>query len=260
MADWDRWVWLAGSFLLAVVVAQVFWRLRRADDPPVWVSKLLAWPYSPSLFLVVRFLFYVGVPFSALIWGRDAVVGRRLGLQPLLLLRALSGEPASAAEMGANWADWARDVGWSAGLGIAAWALMAVGWWVVGRAPTGRRLSVPPTSPGRSLLEAAFHEVHWAFYRNAPIVTLELYTSVSPGLYWGAWAGLALVGLEASLSPGWWADLGSGERAPTTAMRAVLAVLSVVLALLTENLWLAVLTHWLVSYGLTAWMRGTSKA
>jgi hypothetical protein len=91
------------------------------------------------------------------------------------------------------------------------------------------------------LREAAYHEAHWAFYRNAPIL--------AAGTYWGVWIGLALAALEAALNPAWRRGLADPQRAPAQLMRAALAVVSSVLFLLTENLWLALILDWGVSRG-----------
>jgi hypothetical protein len=97
------------------------------------------------------------------------------------------------------------------------------------------------------LRESAYHEVHWAFYRNAPILTL--------GAYWGIWIGLGLVAVEAALNPAWRRGLANPEQAPSRLVRAALAVVSSVLFWLTENLWLALTIHWGVSWGLVALVR-----
>lgn len=172
------------------------------------------------------------------------MVGRLLGLQPLL---ALSPGPIPPGELAANWADWAGDVAWAVGLGLAAWAVLAAGWQTVRHAGSGLA-PVGSESPSWVLLrEAAFHEVHWAFYRNGPIAAL--------GTYWGTWIGLGLVTVEAVVNPWWRADLGDPARAPAALVRAGLAVLSGVLYLKTANLWLAILVHWGVTGGMAAWMR-----
>jgi hypothetical protein len=248
---WDHWLWLLGSLVLAVVVAQVTWWLEQSDDRPEWADRVLAWPHTPLLSLFLRFLFYVGVPFAALTLGSgDIVVGRWMGLQRLVTLRTLFGEPVSAAEIVASRADWIRDLGWTMGLGGASWAMMALGW-RLSRSTSG---GLPAVEQGASyrwpFLEAIFHEVHWAFYRNVPIVALVLYGDVPNGVYWGAWAGLALVILEMALDPRWTSDTTAPERAPRALTRAGLAVLSVVLFLQTQNLWLAILVHWAVTWGL----------
>jgi hypothetical protein len=191
------------------------------------------------------------VPFAALtLGGGDIVVGRWMGLQPLMTFRSILGEPVSAAEIVVSRADWVQDLGWATGLGGATWVVMALGWRFAQNAASG-----PPKveweAPFRwSFLEAIFHEVHWAFYRNVPIVALALYGDVPNGVYWGAWAGMALVVIEMALDPRWMTGLMAPEQAPRSFARAGLVVLSVVLFLKTQNLWLAILVHWAVTWGL----------
>jgi len=237
MANLDPWLWLGGSLLLAVVAAQASWWLWRLERSHAWLEPLSSWPFLPVLIEVGRLLYYVGLPFAALIWGQDAVVGRLLGLQPLVF----------AAGQAPNWTDWARDAAWTGGLAVTAWAVLAIGWLTVRSAPGSAQPSSADLPGWKLLWEAVFHQAHWAFYRNAPLVAL--------GPYGGVWAGLGLVALEAGLNPWRWADLGDAERAPATFVQAGLAMLSAVLYLKTANLWLAVLAHWGVAWGLAAWVR-----
>jgi hypothetical protein len=239
VAEAARWVWLGGSLLLAVLLVQVSWWLSRRWQGQARFDRFVDSALFPSLLQVGRLLYYIGLPFAALIWGRDAVVERLLGLQPL----------------DGNWADWAGDASWAVALGLAAWAVLAVGWWAVRRAGGGPRPTGADASAWTFLREAAFHEVHWAFYRNAPVVALGMAWDVDLGTYWGTWAGLALAALEAALDPRWRANLRDAERAPATLVRAALAVLSAVFYLQTTNIWLAVLVHWGVTWGLAAWTR-----
>jgi hypothetical protein len=259
---WDHWLWVAGSLALAVVVAHVMRWVEQTDDQAAWVSRLVNWPYAPVVFFVLRFLFYVGIPFAALTLGSgDVVVAKWLGLQPLLDLRSVFEGPLAAADLTANRVDWVTDIGWTVGLGVAVWAVLATGW-VIARRSGARGLFPAPVSGSwwDALVEAGFHEVHWAFYRDVPIVALYLYGNAPRGVYWGAWAGLGLVALEAMLNPRWWSDLTSAQRAPMTLTRAAMAVLSVVLFLKTENLWLMILVHWIVTWGLTLVWRPASDS
>lgn len=244
MAEGERWLWLGASVLLAVGATQMGWWLWSRRENRAWIARLIRSAFFPALLQVARLLYYVGFPFAALIWGQDAVVERLLGLKPLA---ALSAGPVSPSDLAANWAVWAQDVGWAMVLGLGAWATLAAGWWTVHRAGGGSAGGEIPLSPWTLLREAVFHEVHWAFYRNAPTVVL--------GAYWGAWAGLVLTTLEAALNPWWRAALEEKGRASATLVRAGLAVLSVVFYLQTMNLWLAVLLHWGVTWGLAAWIR-----
>jgi membrane protease YdiL (CAAX protease family) len=199
----------------------------------------------------LRLLFYVGVPFAALVLGHDAVTSRFLGLQPLAT--PTSGQTDADAVV-ANWRDWTRDIGWAVALGIALGLFLAIAWWRHRRAL--REIGAVPhcTAAAASawlvFREAAYHEVHWAFYRNAPIMAL--------GPYWGTWIGLTFVGLEASLNPAWRRALGDAQHSAYTLMRVSLALASSLLFLQTENLWLAMVVHFGVSLGLTALARSSS--
>jgi hypothetical protein len=173
-----------------------------------------------------------------------------MGLQPLVMFQSLLGEPVSAAEIVVSRADWVQDLGWAMGLGGVTWVLMALGWRLAGSPSPGPMPAERDAASRFLFLEAIFREVHWAFYRNVPIVALALYGEVSNGVYWGAWAGLALVVLEMALDPWWTSDLIVPERAPRALSRFGLVVLSVVLFLRTQNLWLAILVHWAVTWGL----------
>ncbi len=228
----EGWLWLGGSLLGAILATQAAWHLERRE----WgVALRLRNPTYRPFLLLARTLFYLGVPAAALLWGRDAVILRLMGFQPLL---ALAGGDVPPGEVAGNLADWARDVGWAAGLGAATWALYSLIRWAVGRTQAADPV---PLHPLRAFWEATLHEVHWAFYRNAFLVAL--------GVYWGAWASLGTVALEAMANPYWRAALRRPGDALPTLLRAGLAALSAVLFLQTQNLWLAILTHWLVWWG-----------
>jgi hypothetical protein len=249
----EAWLWLGGSLLLAVFwtnLAQLYspWvtRGKPADDASSLAERIViqvaTWRFASALFRVLRLLYYVGLPLAALLWGYDAVVSRFLGLQRLMLPTS-SGAHRSAL-VSANWLDWLHDLGWTAAVGLGSAALLlAAGW--------ARRRALPTTGGGDggsrasswgTAREALYHEIHWSFYRNAPIVTF--------GSYWGVWAGLGLTALEAIANPAWRERFSDPVRAPAQLLHAALAVTSSALFLQTQNLWLAVLLHWAVSWGL----------
>ncbi|MBU0702608.1 MAG: hypothetical protein KKC18_01925 [Chloroflexi bacterium] len=239
------WLWLSGSLLLAVLWTNLAWFFRqsRSETMSDLITPLITWRFAPQLLELLRLLYYVGVPYGALLWGHDAVLEGLLGL---------GGEKANVAPA-ANWLDWARDVGWTAALGIGAWAVLALGWWAYRRALAAADSEVEVGGANVSgwvlLREAAYHEVHWAFYRNAPILAL--------GAYGGIWTGLALAALEAALNPAWRKGLTDPRTAPAQLMRGALAVVSSLLFLMTQNLWLALALHWGVSWGLSVLVRET---
>ncbi len=248
----EGWLWLLGSLLTALLWANLAWFFRKPRSGAIgdFVIRLTFLPFSPWLFQFLRLLYYLGVPFAALWWGHDAVVGRGVfGLKPLVL--PTSDGSTADADIAVNWLGWTQDVGWGAVLGFGTWALLALGWWAYRRALAAageaRVVDGVNSSGWVFLREAAYHQVHWAFYRNAPILTV--------GTYWGAWTGFVLVALEAMLNPAWREGLTDPKRAPTQLMRGALAVVSVALFLQTQNLWLAFLLDWGVSWGLTVFAR-----
>jgi hypothetical protein len=246
----EGWLWLAGSLLAAVLWTNLvrFFHRPRLGTVGEFVSRLSSWPFSPWLLQSLRLLYYLGVPFAALVWGHDAVVELVLGLKRLDLTIVDGNVSAAVA---ANWESWAQGAGWAAALGFGAWALLALGWFAYRRAlftASERNEMAGVNSSGWVLLrEAAYHETHWAFYRNVPILTL--------GIYWGVWIGLALVAIEAMLNPAWRKGLADSRQAPRHLMRGALGVLSAVLFPMAQNLWLALIVHWGVSWGIVTLVR-----
>lgn len=258
----DAWLWLAGSLLLAVFWTNLAWLFApwvEAERSPGEFGSLAerivvavaTWRFASASLRVLRLLYYVGLPFAALFWGHDAIVSRFFGLQRLLLPLPDGGQ--ESALVSANWLDWLQDCGWTAVLGFGSWGLLLVAGWARRRALPDREGNDERgrTSGWETVREAAYHEIHWGFYRNAPIVAF--------GLYWGVWAGLVLVALEALANPVWRRDLSDPGRASRQLLRASLAVVSSVLFLRTQNLWLAMVLHWAVFWGLRG-MYDTSSA
>ena len=249
----EAWLWLGSSLLLAALWTNLVWLFspwadeERASQSSSSLAERIVFQvangrFAPSLFQGLRLLYYVGLPAAALFWGRDAVVGRLLGLQQLAL--PTSTGVGGGASLSANWSDWTHDLGWVAVVGLSSGALLILATHTHRRALLGARSSERGDETGawKRAREAAYHELHWAFYRNAPIVAF--------GFYWGTWAGLALVALEAVVNPDWREDMREPGRAWPRLSRAGLAVVSSVLFLRTQNLWLALLVHWGVSWTL----------
>lgn len=240
----DRWLWLGGSVLVALLSTWTTWLLRRQ----AWVQRLKASPFSPPLLQLLRFLYYIGGPFAALLWGRDAVVERQFGLAPLPLLL---GPPLSPEERLRLWTDSVRGMGWVVFLGVAAWSTLVVIWWAAGSRRDGKTVRLSLSVP-TALREAFFQETHWTFYRNGPSVVL--------GIYWGTWVGLGIVALEAILNPWWWEALREPEKRLLTLVRAGMAVLSAAFYLQAANLWLSILLHWGVTGGLAGWTAARARS
>lgn len=239
----DRWLWLGGSGLIALLATWTTWLLRHQ----AWAQRLKASPFFPPLLQLFRFLYYIGGPFAALLWGRDAVVERRFGLDPLPLLLGPSISPEERLQL---WTDGVRGLGWAGFLGVTVWVILVVIWWAAGRRSDGRAIRLP-LSTLTALREAFFQETHWMFYRNGPSVVL--------GNYWGTWTGLGIAALEAILNPWWWEALREREKRPLTLIRAGMAVLSAAFYVQAANLWLSILLHWGVTGGLASWVAARAR-
>ncbi len=246
-ALWESWLWLAGSFLVAVLWAQLTWALNHAGGKRITklVRRIRSSRLSPWAMRALRLLYYLAIPLGALIRGPalDLNLGIVVGLEV-------------GVELPERLVDWAQRMGLAAALALGAWVLLALGWSSYRRALLRRRIQSP--SPAREpiwviLREAAYHEAHWAFYRHAPAYTFSWLGGLAADRYWAAWCGLAIVALEALLNPAWRRQLADPERAPVVLQRASLAIVSAVLFGLTNSLLLAVAVHWAVWWGLQRW-------
>lgn len=245
----EAWLWLGGSLLLALLWTNLTWLFspwadaERSTGTPVSlaeriVSRVANWRFAPFLYEGLRLLYYVGLPSAALFWGRDAVVNRFLGLQRLPQAVA---DVSRGVASSASWSSWAHDLAWATVLGLGSGGLLLLASFVRREAVNSQSSDRGGEVTGlRTAREAFYHEIHWAFYRNAPIVAF--------GSYWGTWGGLALVALEAALDPAWREKLREPCHAWSGLSQGALAVVSSVLFLQTENLWLALLIHWGIAW------------
>jgi hypothetical protein len=245
----EAWFWLGGSLLAAMLWTNLAWlfspwvdaeasRETPASLAESIVSRVGNWRFAPTLFQGLRLLYYIGIPSAALFWGHDAVVSRVLGLKRLAL------PTPGSAPLDANWAAWAHDLGWAAVLGLGSGGLILLAALVHRQALSKvDNIRQGHKAPAWEIArEAFYHEAHWAFYRNAPVVAL--------GSYWGTWTGLALVALEALVNPTWREGLREPSQAWSQLSRGALLVVSSLIYLQTQNLWLALLLHWAISWTL----------
>lgn len=235
LGPWEeRWLWLAGSLLLACLVSWIGWAIRNmGGSPKVWYSKWCAWRGRAGLQHTARLLYAVGIPVAALLW-RGVLKESALGLKSFPWLPGDS----LTHMLPSTWADWLTNTLWAAGVALGAVALVALAQSYLRRtespAPQARRdLTI-------SLREAVIHEAHWAFYRE-PFILLW-------GTETGAWAGVLLALLEAAVNPARWADLREVTASHALLLRAALAISSTLIFLLTQNLWLMLLTHTLLGW------------
>jgi hypothetical protein len=230
-------LWVVFSIGLYVLGADIAWHHRRQRPGRLgeWAETLKGWPYRHWLLGAVRFLYYVGIPYAALL--RGVALPRLMGLTHL---------------------DWVKGIGLGMVLGGGAFLLLTLIWWWYARAIAGLPLSareqrgagLGDNSAGGWILlrEAIYLETHWAFYRSAAILLLNNH-------YAGAFVGFLLVVLEWSIDPAWRKDLNVPWRSSDILMRWGMAFATTIIFLFIRNLWLLVPIHWsieMASYHLLA--------
>ncbi len=230
--------WLVVSFSLYALAAQLAWQLRWSlqnarNDPDshpehnqgLW--RLLDWPFMPWLEQAARFGYYLGIPFLAATSG--AIGADLLGIR------------GSEWVAGKSFQGFLRE-DWAQGAGLATVSVLAIcSVWLASRLLARRQELVPlptrlPGSAWQRLLDALYDQIHWAFYRSGPILWLD-------DVYWGVFAGLALVLLEATLNPNHRWSIQDPETAAAPLLRLGIAWSSALLFLATRNLWLTMAAH-----------------
>ena len=219
----NLWLWIATSVLLSAVVNSLAWHYRSLADRGT--RPLLQW----SLSFVReggRFLYFVGLPYTALVGG--LIPSTQVGLVNL---------------------EWLRDLTLSLPLGLGTFLVLlllrALVLWREKNAPGGLISRELPHSFWVTLRESVYQEIHWAFYRSAPLLTMD-----DRGQ--GMALGLGIAALEAWLNPAWRALWRRPNRAPMALRTAWLAVLMAVVFGVTGNLWVTMGLHVAVE-GAWAW-------
>ncbi len=257
--------WLLASFLALVIATNAGWFAvrKRAADPAFRRGPLAAVGW-----LCVS-LFYLLTPFAALQQG--VVSPYALGLTEINWPATLSNGMVLAGLIVAGllfgWLvyrrTWADEAG---GDGMAAAPAFPTGGSPSGLARVLALLRAP--------FDAALQQWHWAFYRAAAIGWLMLPIGLAGApaadrvlqglqgepLYWGAWLGLAVVGLEWALDPFARAALRRQGDREVALRRAALAVATTGLFVLTRNFWLCLVVHVAVETLATGWFPLRSPA
>lgn len=213
-----------GSILLHIVGANLAWRVRVVPESNLAerARKLSASNFVRVLFGILRFVYYVGMPYVAVIFGWVDV--RTLGL---------------------GYLDWADGLRWIIVIALASWSLLMFVWVPYLRATSDVPLQFDSQSFSwaRRVVEVIYMQAHWAFYRAASILALANFLNDDLAVYWGTSAGIALICIEA------WADprvrcqlarVGKGESALWSAGQAIINMAGFVL---TRNVWLLALLH-----------------
>jgi hypothetical protein len=236
------------SIILWMVAAQL--TLRR--DIPLARRLSTGWAAS-----ILRFVYYVGLPYTALVLG--VLPGRYLGL---IGLDRLQTGAAGGVDAGLNaWRllaqlrdaaslailDWLPGIGTLLNLGAVMLLLLSIAW--LGYSRARRNLSTGPGGAGTpfslpSMVQVGYQAIHWSFYRSvAWLLTNDLYLAVV--------GGILLVGVEWLLDPG--RMTGAQHEAPL--IDASLLIATSVIFLFVPNLWLLVPVHWLLAAASWRWVR-----
>lgn len=266
--------WLAGAYLLASIALWVAAERLRAGISGT--RQLSAWLHSwPGDLL--RFAYYVGLPYAALIFG--VVPAPYLGLAGMRHLSA-------ADRVATDWSSpthivsglWAMARDWLPGLLMAGSLTLGIGllvglaWLCLARfrtrawmLPTFESLAdtlgdrVLPTarysSAGSvpfSLLRNVYQAVHWSFYRG-------LAWQMTDNLYLAAALGVILVGLEWCFSPGWVSRLRYPPDAASRLLDAALLILTAGLFCYVQNVWALVLVQYALTMAANRSVAGASR-
>jgi hypothetical protein len=246
-----RWQLVAYGFL-SIILWMVAAQLARRRDIPLARRLSTGWAAS-----ILRFAYYVGLPYTALVLG--VLPSRYLGLIGLDRLQtgAAGGVEASlnawrllaqlrdAASLAVL--DWLPGVGTLLNLGAVMLLLLSVAW--LGYSRARRSLSPGPggdgaPSPFPSLVQAGYQAIHWSFYRGVAWLLTD-------DLYLAAVGGILLVGVEWLLDP----SRMAGVQREESLIDASLLIATSVIFLFVPNLWLLVPVHWLLAAASWRWVR-----
>ncbi len=234
-------LWVVFSIGLYALGADIAWHYRRPRPGRLgqWVETFKSWPYRHWPLGVARFLYYIGIPYAALL--RGVALPRLMGLAEL---------------------DWVKGIGLGMALGGGTFLMLALIWWWYARAIAALPLSArgrwgaglgdDSTNGWILLQEAIYLETHWAFYRSAAILLLD-------SQYAGIFLGFLLVTLEWSMNPAWRRDLSLPWRSANTLARWSMAFATTIIFLFIRNLWLLVPIHWSIEITCQRLLAGFSQ-
>jgi hypothetical protein len=226
-------LWIASSIILYASGVNIAWYYRQPRSGRLGrlVERAKSWPYIPWFLKALEFLYYIGIPYTALVI---------YGVVPSNLLGLTGPDYLSGLWTLCGW----TLISWFGGLGkglafgggafislflIRKWyarvsatlpfqaeekahSIRPLGWWVIFR-------------------DVVYSEIHWAFYRSCPILFL--------GDYWGVFVGFLIVILEWWIDPAWRASFLEAEGVT----RLGIAFSMAIVYLFTQNLWLVILVH-----------------
>jgi hypothetical protein len=240
-ARWQLVAYVLVSIILRTVAAQL--SQRRTDL--VWVRFFSeGWPTS-----ALRFVYYIGLPYVALILG--VVPGRYLGLiRPDRLREPASGSTSTFLGQVRDYLSvvalgWLPDLGTIAGLGAILMLFLGVTWLgyshLRGVVRTESRASRASRrgNKGPGAVSVIYQAVHWSFYRGAVWLLTD-------DLYLGVIGGIVLVGGEWMLDSRRMQKMRRPHAGEALLIDASVLVATSLIFFFVPNLWLLIPVHWLL--------------
>lgn len=214
------------SIVLYTLAANLAWVLasRRpySEGKTRW-QRMLRWLQSAwiarGLGEIVRWLYYLGVPYATLMLGYNTV--HALGIWNL---------------------DWLNTLPIALVLAAAAMIIFVWIWRPYARVQHPHAVDESRWNQARHILELLYQQAHWALYRSGPILWLG-----DP--YWGSLIGLGLTYLEGWSSPYVRASAREITRADAPLWTGSLAVASTIVFIYTQNWWYCLAIHLLLDLG-----------
>jgi len=239
---WQLVAYVFASIILRMVGAQL---CRRRTDL-AWV-RFLSEGRAVS---VLRFVYYIGLPYIALILG--VVPGRYLGLVGLGQAQEIPVELDSGFfarirdYLSLVILNWLPNVGTVVALGAVTVLFLGITWlgyaFFRGRLTSGSGVSPSPPRQGNSLrlIHIIYQAVHWSFYRS--VVWL-----LTGDLYLGVFGGIILVVGEWILDAGWMQSVRRVDSIEVPLIDASVLVATSLLFFFVPILWLLIPVHWLLA-------------
>ncbi len=216
-------IWVLASMVMAVLTTLYF--------SPARVAYFRSTVGGRAAEQISRLVYFVGLPYAALL---------AKSLSPIDL--GIAGNSGSI--LGWSSVDWLNHLNYALVIGLMA--LVPIGLAARQMAHKGQPLGVDVRSTGATLLDAAYAEIHWAFYRAAPFLILN-------DVYAATLIGLALVSVELLVTL---AHNGLGtqpEDHQSWLGQGLLLALSATLFITTRNVWLALIVHVVFELAIRAW-------
>ncbi len=214
------------SVVLYALAANLGWmlaaRLPRADRKTRWLRWLQTAWIARVLAELLRWLYYLGVPYATLMLGYNTVGA--LGIWNL---------------------DWLDTLPTALVLAAGAMVVFVWIWRPYARTQHPHAVDESRWNQARHILELLYQQAHWAFYRSGPILWLG-----DP--YWGAFIGMVLTFVEGWSNPNVRASAREITRADAPLWTGSLAVVSAVVFIYTQNWWYCLGIHLLLDPGLRA--------